>query len=149
MKESGIVKVDRTDIGASDHFLVWCELPRTTKCVKKEKRVIRRWRLERFVDDEVKVKYREALRGSVSYFSDRVQNSLDKGLVGSELVNDVLSKWEGIVNKVAMSIVGEKLIVCGRAARWWDDEVKNLIERRREVYSRIANGERGVVGGIL
>ena len=29
---------------------------------KKGKRVIRRWRLDRFVDDEVKPKYRDALR---------------------------------------------------------------------------------------
>ena len=128
MQESAIVKVDRTDIGASDHFLVWCELARTTKCAKKGKRIIRRWRLERFVDDEVKARYQEALRGSVSCFSERVQNCVGKGMVGSELVNEVLSEWEGIVNGVAKSIVGEKMIVCGRAARWWDDEVKALIE---------------------
>ena len=51
MKESGIVRVDRTDIGLSDHFLVWGELARTTKCAKKGNSVTRRWRL---VDDEVK-----------------------------------------------------------------------------------------------
>ena len=31
MRESGVVQVDRTDIGASDHYLVWLELGRTTK----------------------------------------------------------------------------------------------------------------------
>ena len=87
------------------------------------------------------VEYWEALR-SVSCFSDRVQNSIDKGLVGSELVNDVLSEREGIVNKVAKSNVGEKLRVCGGAARWWDDEVNALIQHRREVYRKIANGEK-------
>ena len=42
MRESGIVQVDRTDIGASDHYLVWLELGRTSR---KGKRVIRKWRL--------------------------------------------------------------------------------------------------------
>ena len=38
MKDSGVVQVDSTDIGASDYFLVWLELGRTTKCIKKGKR---------------------------------------------------------------------------------------------------------------
>ena len=50
MAVSGNVHVDNTDIGCSDHFLVWMELGRTAK---KEKRAIRRWSLERFDEDEV------------------------------------------------------------------------------------------------
>ena len=60
MAVSGNVHVDNTDIGCSDHFLVWLELGRTAKNFKKEKRVIRRWRLERFDDDEVKLRYQNA-----------------------------------------------------------------------------------------
>ena len=37
-------------------------------------------------------------------------------MVGSEQVNDVLSEWEGVVNREVNSIVGERLIVCGKAA---------------------------------
>ena len=48
-------------------------------------------------------------------------------MVGSELVSGVLSEWEAVVNREAKSIVGEKLIVCGRADRWWDNEVKVLL----------------------
>ena len=39
--------------------------------------------------------------------------------------------WEDIVNRVAKSVVGEKTIVCGKSAGWWDNE---KIKRRREVY---------------
>ena len=28
------------------------------------------------------------------------------------------------------------MIVCGRAARWWDKEIKEKISLRREVYIR-------------
>ena len=75
MKESGVVQVDSTDIGASDHFLVWLELGRTTKCIKKGKRVIRRWRLDRFVDDEVK-----ALRAEVNGFSESIKHRIENGV---------------------------------------------------------------------
>ena len=138
MKESGAVQVDCTDIGASDHFLVWLELGRTTKCIKKGKRVIRRWHLDRFVDDEVKAKYRDALRAEVNGFSESIKHRVENGMNGSNLVNEVLEEWERIVNRVA---VGEKMIVCGRAARWWDDEIRAKIEHRRQVYRLIVSGQ--------
>ena len=31
--------------------------------------------------------------------------------------------------------------MCGRAARWWDAEIKSLIETRREVYRKIIRGQ--------
>ena len=45
----------------------------------------------------------------------------------SSLVSEVLQEWEGIVNRVAKMEVGEKVIVCGRSARWWDSEIKERI----------------------
>ena len=42
---------------------------------------------------------------------------------------------------VAKTEVGEKMIVCGRAARWWDDEIRAKIEHRRQVYRLIVSGE--------
>ena len=55
MAASGNVIVDSRDIGCYDHFLVWMEIGRVTKTGKKVKRVLRRWRLERFDDVKVKV----------------------------------------------------------------------------------------------
>ena len=49
MRESD-VQVDTTDIGASDHYLVWLELGRVTKCFKKQKQTIRKWHLDRLAD---------------------------------------------------------------------------------------------------
>ena len=57
MVASGEVHVESTDIGCSDHFLVWMELGRVAKCSTREKRVIRKWRLDRFDDEEVKRRY--------------------------------------------------------------------------------------------
>ena len=44
-----------------------------------------------------------------------------------------MMEWENIVNKVAKSVIGEKMIVCGRAARWWGNEIKEKISLRREL----------------
>ena len=126
MAVSGNVHVDNTDIGCSDHFLVWMELGRTAKNFKKEKRVIRKWRLERFDEDEVKLRYQNALKAEVQGFSESVKNKLEGGMKGYDLVNEVLMEWVIIVNRVAKSEVGEKMIVCGRAARWWDNEIIGL-----------------------
>ena len=55
-------------------------------------------------------------------------------------MNLVLHEWESIVNRVARKEVGEKLIVCGRTARWWDNEIKDKISLRREVYKKVIRG---------
>ena len=121
MAVSGNVHVDNTDIGCSDHFLVWMELGRTAINFKKEKRVIRMWRLERFDEDEVKLRYHNALKAEVHGFSESVKSKLEGGM------KLVLMEGENIVNRVAKSEVGEKMIVCGRAARWWDNEFEARI----------------------
>ena len=80
-----------------------------------------------------------ALQAEVSRFSESIQSKVASGMVGSTLVMNVLADWESI--EVAKAVVGEKLIVCGRAARWWDAEVKAKIEHRRDVYRKIAGGQ--------
>ena len=55
-------------------------------------------------------------------------------------MGEVLREWECIVNRVAKSEVGKKMIVCGKSARWWDSEVKNKINSRRKVYKNVLDG---------
>ena len=59
---------------------------------------------------------------------------------GQELVNEIVMEWESVVNRVAKCELGEKMIVCGRAARWWDEQIKDRINTRREVYRKVVNG---------
>ena len=61
LKKSGKLCVDRTDIGISDHFLLWLELERLTKRHTKGKRVIKKWRLDRFDYKEIVKHYKNAL----------------------------------------------------------------------------------------
>ena len=48
-------------------------------------------------------------------------------------------EWERVVNRVAKVEVGEKMIVCGRAARWWDGEIR---DKRHEVYRKMVSGQK-------
>ena len=81
------------------------------------------------------------MRAEVESFSDSIREKVVQGMKGRELVSEVLEDWESIVNRVAKAEVGEKVVVCGRAARWWDDEIKAKIEQRRKLYKRILRGE--------
>ena len=58
---------------------------------------------------------------------------------GESLVQEVVHEWEDIVNRVAKSVVGEKTIVCGKSARWWDND---KINRRRKVYKKVISGRK-------
>ena len=61
LKKSSKLCVDRTDIGILDHFLLWLELGLLTKRHTKGKRVIKKWRLHRFDDKEIVIRYKTAL----------------------------------------------------------------------------------------
>ena len=100
----------------------------------RKKRVIKRWRLDRFTNEEVKVRCQEALRAEVHSFAESIKGMVQKGIKGHELVSGVLHEWESIVNRVAG---WGKMIVCGRAARWWNSEFKDKISLRREVYKKV------------
>ena len=69
MRKSGEVNLDSTDIGVSDHFLVWLELGRVAKCCRKQKRTIRKWRF-------LLKKYCQALRAEVESFSESIREKV-------------------------------------------------------------------------
>ena len=90
LEVSGNVHVEGTDIGSSDHLLVWMELGRAFKTSKKRTCVIRRWRLDRFGDDEVKLSYQNALMAEVHEFSESTKSKIERGMKGQEWVNEIV-----------------------------------------------------------
>ena len=55
---------------------------------------------------------------------------------GQELVNELVMKWVSVVNRVAMCDLGEKMIVCGRVPKWWDEQIKDKNNEKWEKYIR-------------
>ena len=82
LQVSGSVQVDTMDMEKSDHFLVWMELGRTVKTAKQQKRVIKKWDIEQFQDEEVRQKYEEVLSVEVDGFQERVLQWKTQGLRG-------------------------------------------------------------------
>ena len=93
MKDSSPLYVDQSDIGSSDHYLVWLELGRIAKHKRVKRRVIRKWRVRRFSDSEVRSAYRAALRGEVESFSESIKKKMEMGSGGKAFVSDVLVEW--------------------------------------------------------
>ena len=81
------------------------------------------------------------MRAEVESFSDSIREKVVQGMRGRELVSEVLKDWESTLNRVAKAEVEEKVVVCGRAVRWWNDAIKAKIEQRRELYKIILRGE--------
>ena len=76
-----------------------------TKCFKKQKRTIRKWRLDRLADEGVRVKYKEALKAEVEAISESVRERVSEGMRGSGVVNTAVEEWEQTVKKVASAEV--------------------------------------------
>ena len=47
----------------------------------------------------------------------------------------IVEGLEQLVKATASEVIGEKLIVCNRAVKWWDEEVE-AIGVRRETHAR-------------
>ena len=86
--------------------------------------------LERFDDVKVRVTYQKALQAEVLGFTESISQKVESGMKGEPLVQEVVHEWEDIVNRVTKSAVGEKTIVCGKSARWWDNAVGAKCIRR-------------------
>ena len=110
--------------------------------------MIKEWRIEWFQNEEGRQKYQEALSVEVDGFQGRVRQWKTQGMRGSELVKAVVQDWGDTVKRVASKEIEEKVIVCGKAARWWDGEIKEKIRLRRQVYKEISSG-RKINGGSI
>ena len=94
----------------------------------------------------MKLSYQNALMAEVHEFSGSTKSKIERGMKRQELLNEVVMEWESVVNRVAKCELGEKMIVCGRAARWWDEQIKDKINARRQVYKRVVNGRENLWG---
>ena len=75
-------------------------------------------------------------------FSENIRSSVERGMKGQELVNEIVMEWESVVNRVAKCELGEKMIVCGRAARWWMSRLKTELTQDGKCIGRLLMVER-------
>ena len=81
-------------LDAQTTFLVWMDLGRACKLTKSRRRIIKKWRLDRFEIEDVRANYQRVLEEEVKGFSKIIRQKVDKGLKGHALVGEVLREWE-------------------------------------------------------
>ncbi|CAB1119768.1 unnamed protein product [Ectocarpus sp. CCAP 1310/34] len=127
---------ERSEKGSTDHFLIWANIDRSRKIKSKKQRKVFRWKVERLGDDGTRDEFQKGLAGSVESFR-KLLRSVEDGQVDVQAAGDrVIEGWESIVNATAERVVGTKVVRCGVSVKWWDDELKEEIGERREVFNK-------------
>ena len=65
------------------------------------------------------------------------KNNLERDSAGARIIEG----WEQLVKTTASKVIGKKLIICNRAVKWWDEEVKEAIRVRRKVHARYTSSK--------
>ena len=68
------------------------------------------------------------------------------GTIGTEMERiragaKIIEGWEQLVKDTACKVIGKKLILCNKAVKWWDEEVKEAIRVRRETHTKCLSSE--------
>ena len=53
----------------------------------------------------------------------------------------IIEGWEQLVKTTASKVIRKKLIVCNRAGKWWDEEVKGAITLGRKAHARYTSSK--------
>ena len=70
-------------------------------------------------------------------FSESIKSKVEGAMKEQELVIEVVMECERIVNRVDKRELGEKMIVCGRANRRWDEQIKDRINARQKANNKV------------
>ena len=65
------------------------------------------------------------------------RNDIERDGAGARIIEG----WEQLVKTTASKVIGKKLIVCNRAVKWWDEEVKEAITSRRKARARYTSSK--------
>jgi len=126
------VHVCPKDIGTTDHYLIWTESQQTRTKRNRRDRKLYKWRTDKLEIEEKRQEFKEEMTRNALKFSELVKSV---GRVDTERERDragakIIEIWEHLVKTTASKVIGKKLIVCNKAVKWWDDEVKEAIRVR-------------------
>ena len=137
------VRVCTTDVGTTDHALVWTALQQTRVIQSRRRRKIYRWRIDKLEVEETRVEFQEEMAVNDKKLSELIEAmGTPKDAEGRDQAGSrIIEGWEELVNTTASRVLGRKLIVCKRAVKWWDEEIKQAIRVRRESHAKYAAGK--------
>ena len=132
------VHVCAADVGTTDHCLIWTESQQTRVIKNRRGRKLYRWRTDKLEVKEKQQEFQNEMSKNAEKFSELLEsigttnNDVEKDSAGARAIEG----WEQLVKTTASKVIGKKLIICNRAVKWWDEEVKEAIKVRREIHAR-------------
>ena len=96
------------------------------------------WRIDKLEMEEKQQEFQEEMPRNAVKVSKLLKSV---GSVDTEMERDragakIVERWAQLVKSTASKVVGKKLIVCNRAVKWWDEEVKEAVRVWREAHAR-------------
>ena len=137
------VHVGVEDVGTTDHSLIWTESQQTKTRRSRRGRKLYRWRIDKLEMEEKRQEFQEEMVRNAVKFSELLE---EVGTVGTEMERNragakIIEGWEQLVKDTACKVIGKKLILCNKAVKWWDEEVKEAIRVRRETHTKCLSSE--------
>lgn len=141
--QAGSFRIQEVDIDSTDHSLLLFDVPRA-KVKKSKPKKLFKWRVEKLQSEETQERYTEEIEKASKY----IENTMDEivqsnGLSAEEKATGLAALLQREVERIASECVGKKMIIEGRAARWWDSEVRDAVKTRRQVYEKIKETRQG------
>ena len=65
------------------------------------------------------------------------KNDIERDDAGARIIEG----WEQLVKTTASKVIEKKLIVCNKAVKWWDEELKEAITSRRKPHARYTSSK--------
>jgi len=124
------------DIAGTDHMLLHCDVYQIG-APRRNREAIRRWRLEKLEDPEIRKLYEQGIANEVDGYAQYVEGFLQQPCISKEDITNIVKRAENIITEVANTVIGTKLIIPGRAAKWWSDDIKSKIRERRQLWQEV------------
>ena len=137
------VHVCAADVGTTDHCLIWTESQQTRVIKNRRGRKLYRWRTDKLEVKEKQQEFQNEMSKNAEKFSELLErigtteNDVERDSAGARIIEG----WEQLVKTTASKVIGKKLIICNRAVKWWDEEVKEAIKVRREIHARYSSSK--------
>ena len=102
-----------------------------------------RWRIHKLEVKDKREEFQEEMAKNGEQFFELLEiigttrNDIEWDGAGA----GVIEGWEKLVKTPASKVIGKKLIVCNRAVKWWDEEVKEAIRVRRKAHARYTSSK--------
>ena len=100
-------------------------------------------RIDKLEVKEKQREFQEEMTKNAERFSELLESiGTTENVTERDSAGDrIIKEWEHLIKNTASKVIGKKLIICNRAVKWWEEEVKEAIRVRREACARYTSSK--------